>query len=371
MQFKNTGDFTFTMPLPDREAAANQSIQSDKLPSPPLSLVVSRGEEAGESSRARRDNSTPGASSHAGASSYDSPSSGMGDQSSPDALNSASASTNGPALFNPEPYNAFIPNNNGFSTLASAPAAYSPFAAAAENLQALSSSDIQQLLMAFRDQQQAMGQTTGATPQFSGYREGNTPAGMEADAAINETDINDIFGDEDAMNAFLRSLSQPEDSAAEVDVLDTLPAPPAEPSIAPWTPANPNAPAGMSYGSDLFGSYMLRGFKGTPNGFPDTNAKAGKKESGSGSNASANMDTSFSPSNYLTTSPDPMGNASTSAEGMKQETELCPFGHALKTGVMPTDGDLTFNVKGEDGQMMTSQELWTNLQSKVDVSWRH
>lgn len=294
----------------------------------------------------------------------------MGDQSSPDAPNSAGTGNNGPALFNPEPYNAFIPNNNnGFSTLGAGPSAFSPFATAAENLQSLSNNDLQQLLAAFRDQQQGMGQTSGATPQFSGYREGNSPAAMDADAGINETDINEIFGNEDAMNAFLRSLSGTEESNAEADVLDILPAPPAEPSIAPWTPANPNAPAGMSYGSDLFGSYMLRGFKGTPNGFPDTNAKSIKKEPvGSGSSASASMDTGFSPSNYLTTSPDPMGHASTSAEGAKDGKEICPFGEALKTGVMPSDGDLTFNVKGEDGQMLTSQELWTNLQSKVDVS---
>lgn len=380
---EKVGEFTFSMPLPGQGENGSINMQVDKLPSPPLSLVASRGEE-GYIRTAEVSNSNSGESVGQGISAYSSPSSGTGDsQASPGmVMDSVSPNGSAPQVFNPEPYNAFITSgSNAFADLAQG--GNVPLSPGAEALQTLSTANLQELLEAFRNQQEGNVQggqeASGLTP-FGGYRDNLSPGGINPgygeDFDLNDNDMNGLFRDEAAMNLFLRSLSQVDEPSNDQDDLPLPLTQQQGPAIQPWVPTELKAPAGMSFGSDLFGSYMLKGFKGTPNGFSDTNAMltVPANASGSGSNSTAEGDAGFSPSKYLTSSPGAIGSgSSTSPSGAgptakRSSSEECPFVDALKVGTMPLDDSNMYRVQARDGRMMSTKEMWDELHDKVDVS---
>ena len=377
--------FTFAMPVPGSQSAEQPTASAgpsrstsqggtptgmgvDKLPTPPLSTIEDR-------SKSTRDPTPHSVRSNTASSQFDSPQSAFSGSDAISPVSRPDTSAGDQVFFNPEPYNAFTnagaaPNPVG---------GYAPFASAAEQVGAIGNVDLQALLDAFKVQYGQTGQTPAPAPaepspapQFNAYREVNSED-ILGDALGNDFDfdanvsIEDLFGNDEGMNEFLKSLNQPDmfNSAAAVE--DVLPL------NKPLVASNGSvSPVDASTETDPWA-----GFYGNANGlFKDNNHAnsnlprndsnlSGSVRPGSASGASA--DAAFSPSKYFALSPDAIGTVSgdgISSPLVAGKVSPCPYGMPISSmGPSPQ----AYNaVTGE--RMLSTQEAWESVNHKIDVS---
>ena len=374
--------FTFNMPVPGSHASepsvggpsrttsasGTPGMSVDKLPSPPISSVGGNGKTRDPTPGSVRSNTGTSTSN------YDSPRSTF---SGSDAISPASRpGTSGGenVFFNPEPYNAFANGgaNNGVN-------AYAPFASAAEQAGAMANVDLQALLNAFKvqyGQPQTPGipvQPSPAAPQFNAYRDANGSAetgdllGNEFDLTGNVS-IDDLFGDDEAMKEFWKSLNQPESfdptGLAEDPLVNQNQFADSHGSV---SPVDASTDAG-SWSRILMGNRPEH---------PDLSVlrsdSNGSATGPGGSVSGASADASFSPNKYLTMSPDsaiveksPLDTAiSPKAGGGK---DICPFAVGPMALSTLGEGTVAHKLAVNGARMLSTQEAWNSVSSKIDVS---
>lgn len=364
--------FTFNMPFPGVQAPnLPHSLHDDKPPSPPLSLVNSRGNDgspsispAASGSQSRSPNGSGNAAIQPGHPLDLSPPLTMSDSSaSPFSGTGGFNSNSMDQTFNPEPYNAFVnpgpfvSNVNGVS----------PFISVPNELALLTDAELQALLKTFKQQYTASPavpppqQAAAALPQFSIYRDNNPVLPDENDNAdpldvgfTGDLSINDIFGNEGNIDAFLKSL---QGEASDADNINAIPGP---------SPHSSDTSA--SLGSDMYAQYF-KGFTGTPDAFARTeDGTLGRSGPGSASGASASADNAFSPSNFFTMSPE--------ADRVNDDSGPAPGVTAERIGIdemidCPFQGKTDWEkvqIQDDDGKLVNSKDLWSTLQHKVDMT---
>lgn len=366
--------FTFNMPVPTSQtseqavggpsrttsASGTPGMSVDKLPSPPISSAGGNSKTREPTPASVRSNST----SH-----VDSPRSTISGSDAISPVSRSGTSGGDNVFFNPEPYNAFANGggNNGVN-------AYAPFASAAEQAGAMGSVDLQALLNAFKVQY-GQPQTPGipmqspAAPLFNAYRDASANGdvgdsfGNEFDLAGNLS-IDDLFGDDEAMKEFWKSLNQPE-GLAEDPLMNANQFAGSHGSV---SPVDASTDAGTW-------SQMMPG--GNRPEHPDLGAlrsdSNGSANGRGGSVSCASADAAFSPNKYLTMSPDsavveksPLDSAISPKIGITLDNSL----FAMPPMALGTMGGETVGHKlGLDGaRLLSTQEAWDSVSAKIDVS---
>lgn len=376
--------FTFNMPVPGTQtsehavggpsrstsASGTPGMPIDKLPSPPISLIGANDKTRDPTPGSVRSNTGTSTSN------YDSPRSAF---SGSDAISPASRpGTSGDqnVFFNPEPYNAFANNaGNGDGGIN----AYAPFASAAEQAGAMANVDLQALLNAFKvqyGQPQTPGvpvQPSPAAPQFNAYRD--VPGvdgtgellGNEFDLAGNVS-IDDLFGDDEAMKEFWKSLNQTESydpvGLAEVPLSNQKQFGGSHGSVSPIDAATDAGPWSQTLMGARPGQPGLGALRSDSNG--SANGRGG-------SVSGASADAAFSPNKYLTMSPEsatveknPLETAELSTFGSKTQ-HPCPF-NTMNVGTMSEGATVAHKLALDGARMMSTQEAWDSVSSKIDVS---
>jgi len=379
--------FTFAMPVPGSQSGEKPTASAgpsrstsqggtptgmgvEKLPTPPLSTIDDRSKSA-------RNPAPHSVRSNTASSQFDSPQSTFSGSDAISPVSRPDTSAGDQVFFNPEPYNAFTNAGAAPNPVAD----YTPFASAAEQVGAIGNVDLQALLDAFKVQYGQTGQTPApapaepspAPPQFNAYREVNSDD-LLGDALGNDFDfdanvsIEDLFGNDEGMNEFLKSLNQPDmfNSAAAVE--DVLPLNKSliasNGSVSPVDASTETDPWASFYGNTN-GLYKDANNASTNLPRNDSNL-SGSVRPGSASGASA--DAAFSPSKYFAMSPDAVGTSSNdgvSPPSVINKTSPCPYGTNISSMMEPSPPAYNL-VTGE--RMLSTQEAWESVNHKIDVS---
>jgi AP-1-like factor len=379
--------FTFNVPFPgvtpgNLNQANESSASTSKPSSPPLSTVNRGSEEPGPASlrkfKEMSPASTSGISNNLNCPSNDSPNSAFdasSDGASPLTRRDTSTSSTGGVehVFNPEPYNAFV-SPGGITQ-------YTPFAAAAENI--VGGVDLQAMLNVFKAQygQRPAAQPTPAGQSLSGFSEYREPSadplisysGMGGDGPGQDLSgvEGDLFGDDEAMNEFLRSLSQPDDAGNGAYNVEDILNDPAWPSLNNVNNSNNNVSSSVSPDQAREDPYSSQLRPNPPYSRESTGATSNGDQSISG--ASASIDPTFSPSNYFTMSPEPGLPGSGSGQGVGIMSTMAPFSSAnfdrtdVNLNNVNIDGICPLTNFQAQTEGMKPEQIWTAFKDQIET----
>lgn len=365
MSLKET-NFTFGVPIPSRSSdtsnAASRSSTRQMPQQQPSTDVPSH-----RSSQSPLDANMGSTSVANSPLSYASSSKAGASSSSPSEQQQGTANTN--QVFNPEPFNAFT----GFAGSKPHPP-FTAFGAAVPGppTPGTAGIDLQALLNAYKAQQYEQGNNTNtngadqrqpAAPQFSAYREPNNHSASTTHTAggdyttTDPINLNNIFGDDETMNEFLKSLSQPEgDMTGSNDILGIAGA-----KNEPWSD-HLYQPSGYTFSKDPTGT--------------DPTTSAGPD---SCSGASATMDpSSLSPGKLFSVTP-PEQPSTADASPIVKVNELpgdaatgtnrsdhTPIDlHQLSKFAQETNRPVAVT---KDGTYLNTQEVWESVHGILSVS---